>query len=93
MGLSSEASPDVLVICAQRNPGLLSQSAAHQTQQLILELSGFLFVCFLFLVCLCASFIPELFRELQAALPVPQVFAGGWYLQLARGTELWRVGS
>lgn len=51
MRLSSEAGPDVLVICAQWNPSLLSQSAAQQTQQLILEFYGF-FVCLLLVSCM-----------------------------------------
>lgn len=43
MDLTSEAIPDVLVICSQRSPGLLSQPARYQIQQLILEFSlGFL---------------------------------------------------
>lgn len=37
--LTSEAIPDVLVICSQRKPGLLSQPAIYQIQQLILEFS------------------------------------------------------
>lgn len=39
MDLTSEAIPDMLIICSWRNPGLLSQPAIYQTQQLILEFS------------------------------------------------------
>lgn len=87
--------------CAWRNPGLLSQPAIYQIQQLILEFSGFSLTGKIHgldwkaqllevgsKVCLCAHFVLEILRELQTTLPTPLIFLRGWQFQLAKCAKL-----